>query len=355
MSNAGTAAPPAPKAPAPSKAMAQKLVSRVAERFGIEPEKFLQTLRDTVFHPGWSDGKMNEAFSDSELAVALTLCERYELDPFAKEIYVTRSRGKLLVIVPVDGWIRIMHREKRFRGVAFEDVRGEKGELLAITCKLKVDGLEWPVTVTEYLAECKRPTDPWSSHPHRMLQWKALIQGNRVAFGIAGLMDDDEAERFILGEDRIVDVTPTAAPPRTASYVAPPSTVPVPEELKAPPKTAGKEPVWSSPQLQKKLSKTAQAKAAAEAAAQAPPPAPPEEAQEPPEDTAGPAAGNGAEDTEDVREALYDEWTPLRNTLSPQQMMEVRRRVGIEYINLSCTAPQLRAVIAAAKEVISGS
>jgi hypothetical protein len=45
--------------------------------------------------------------------------------------------------------------------------------------------------VTEFLAECKRGTEPWKNMPRRMLRHKALIQCARVAFGFA-LYDDDE-------------------------------------------------------------------------------------------------------------------------------------------------------------------
>jgi hypothetical protein len=49
--------------------------------------------------------------------------------------------------------------------------------------------------VTEDMAECKRPTEPWTKWPARMLRHKAAIQCARYAFGFAGIIDPEEAER----------------------------------------------------------------------------------------------------------------------------------------------------------------
>jgi hypothetical protein len=64
-----------------------------------------------------------------------------------------------------------------------------------------------PTVITEYMAECRRPTDPWNSHPKRMLRHKAMIQCARLAFAFAGIYDPDEGERVLAAENAI-DVTP---------------------------------------------------------------------------------------------------------------------------------------------------
>ena len=55
------------------------------------------------------------------------------------------------------------------------------------------------------MGECKRGTQPWQSHPKRMLRHKAMIQCARLAFGFSGIYDEDEAQRIV---ER--DVTPAA-------------------------------------------------------------------------------------------------------------------------------------------------
>ncbi|MGQ0416506.1 recombinase RecT, partial [Bacillus sp. HC-TM] len=64
-----------------------------------------------------------------------------------------------------------------------------------------------PICVTEWMDECRREpfktregreiTGPWQSHPKRMLRHKAMIQCARLAFGFAGIYDNDEAERIV--------------------------------------------------------------------------------------------------------------------------------------------------------------
>ncbi len=69
----------------------------------------------------------------------------------------------------------------------------------ACTCKIYRKDRKHPTIVTEYMGECKRNTQPWQSHPTRMLRHKTLIQCARLAFGFAGIFDQDEAERVIEG------------------------------------------------------------------------------------------------------------------------------------------------------------
>jgi hypothetical protein len=61
------------------------------------------------------------------------------------------------------------------------------------TCTIHLKDRAHPVVITEYFEECKRETDPWRTMPRRMLRNKAMIQAIRVAFGIGGIHDEDEA------------------------------------------------------------------------------------------------------------------------------------------------------------------
>ena len=72
------------------------------------------------------------------------------------------------------------------------------------TCIIYRKDRSRPVKVTEFMDECKRGTGPWQSHPRRMLRHKAMIQCARLAFGYAGIYDQDEAERIVEK-----DITPT--------------------------------------------------------------------------------------------------------------------------------------------------
>ncbi len=105
-------------------------------------------------------------------------------------------------MVGVDGWARIINEHPQFDGMEFAYDK-EEG---ACTCKIYRKDRTHPTIVTEYMGECKRNTQPWQSHPTRMLRHKTLIQCARLAFGFAGIFDQDEAERVIEGSAAEVHV-----------------------------------------------------------------------------------------------------------------------------------------------------
>lgn len=109
----------------------------------------------------------------------------------------------------IDGWYRIVNRQPDFDGVEFDDHLDSNGQLTAITCRMYIKGRSRPVTVTEYLSECRQAkSDVWSKYPSRMLRHKAYIQCARMTFGISEMVDPDEADRIRSGER---DVTPPPA------------------------------------------------------------------------------------------------------------------------------------------------
>ena len=162
----------------------------MATRFGMEPQAFEQTLRATVV-PG--------NCSKEQFAAFLLVAREYELNPLTKEIYAFPAKGGgIQPIVSIDGWCNLINSHPQLDGIEFDD-RLEGGKVTSITARLWRKDRQKPIVVTEYLAECQRQTDPWKQYPRRMLRHKALIQCARYAFGFAGIVDPDEAER--LGAD----------------------------------------------------------------------------------------------------------------------------------------------------------
>lgn len=101
---------------------------------------------------------------------------------------------------------------------------------VSCTCKIYRKDRRVPTSITEYLTECKRNTDPWNSHPSRMLRHKATIQCARVAFGFAGIKDPDEAERIIEAEvvETVSAKKPPVATPQRRQVPAPAETIQLP-------------------------------------------------------------------------------------------------------------------------------
>lgn len=165
----------------------RSLVAVMAAKYEIEQENFLSTIKATVIGPN---------ASREELIAFLLVANKYDLNPLTKEIYAfPKKGGGIQPIVSVDGWANIINSHPDFDGMEFHDLLGESHELLAITCKMYRKDRSHPIECTEYMAECKRGTDVWRQWPRRMLRHKAMIQAARYAFGLAGIMEPDEAER----------------------------------------------------------------------------------------------------------------------------------------------------------------
>jgi phage recombination protein Bet len=196
------------------------LVAKMAGRFNVEPTKLMATLKATAF-------KSDKAISDEQMMALLVVADQYDLNPFTKEIFAfpDSKGGGIVPVVSVDGWTRIINEHTQFDGVTFETTIGDDGA--ECTCTIFRKDRAHPTVITEYFAECKRGTAPWSSHPRRMLRHKALIQCARVAFGFAGVFDEDEAQRIVknMGEAEEVvtadgEIITPAVKPSAAEAVA---------------------------------------------------------------------------------------------------------------------------------------
>lgn len=132
-----------------------------------------------------------------QITAFLMVAKEYKLNPITKEIYAFPAKGGgVQPIVSIDGWLKIINSHPQFDGMEFADTLDNNGQLAAVTCRIYRKDRKHPVEVTEYMAECKRNTDPWKQWPGRMLRHKATIQAARYAFGFSGIVDPDEAERI---------------------------------------------------------------------------------------------------------------------------------------------------------------
>lgn len=168
--------------------IAQNQAVALAKQFNIQgdPEELVQTLKATAFRSNATDAQFN---------VLMIVATQYGLNPFTKEIYAFPDKNNgITPVVGVDGWARIINSHPQFDGMEFTS------DAESCTCKIYRKDRNHPTIVTEYLEECKRPTQPWNSHPRRMLRHKAMIQAARLAFGFGGIYDEDEAERIEAAE-----------------------------------------------------------------------------------------------------------------------------------------------------------
>lgn len=183
------------------------LVQRFASRYFVDADKLLSTLKATAFSQRPDKQGNIPDITNERMMALLVVADQYKLNPFTKEIYAYPDKYQGIVpVVGVDGWSRIINEHPALDGIDFR-----YADKLATMPKAKPCP-EWceviikrkdrssPIVVREYLDEVFRELDnmsPWQTHTKRMLRHKTLIQGARIAFGFAGIYDEDEAERII--------------------------------------------------------------------------------------------------------------------------------------------------------------
>lgn len=162
------------------------VVAKMAERFEMQPQEFERTVRSTV---------CPQNITNEQFVAFLMVAKEYNLNPITKQIYAFPSKGAIVPIVSIDGWLRIINENPNFDGMEFVD-NVVDGKLFSITCRMYRKDRNRPTEVTEYMGECVRGTDTWKQWPARMLRHKATIQAARYAFGLSGIYYEDEAQRM---------------------------------------------------------------------------------------------------------------------------------------------------------------
>lgn len=191
---------------------ATSLVVRFADRFGLEANRMVATLKATAF-------RTSQAITDEQLAQLLIVAEQYNLNPFTKELYayVDDKRGGAVVpVVGIDGWLRIINERPEFDGM--DIVEADDGSTCTVTIYRK--DRTHPTVITERLIYNKRNTAAWTGNPPRMLRHRATMQCGRYAFGFAGIHDDDDAHRIIDGGDVERVEPPSASAQRVRAVLA---------------------------------------------------------------------------------------------------------------------------------------
>jgi phage recombination protein Bet len=227
----------------------QGLVSKLADKFGVDPAKMLATLKATAFKV--TTGEV----SNEQMMSLLVVADQYGLNPFTREIFAFPDKKSGIVpVVGVDGWSRIINENPQFDGMEFNQsekmvsLPGAKEAPEWMECVIHRKDRAHPIRVREYLDEVYRPpfkgkgkdgkpyetNGPWQSHTKRFLRHKVMIQASRLAFGYVGIYDQDEAERIIEGEtvNEVVGKPVVTMPKAKSSKVidaAPVESIPEPE------------------------------------------------------------------------------------------------------------------------------
>lgn len=204
------------------------IIALLAQKFYMEPDEFVRTIKATC--------GLTKATNEEFLAF-LIVAHEHDLNPLAHEIYAfPKQGGGIQVVASIDGWLKIANRHPMHDGIEVKEHFGTGGDLIAVTCRIWRKDRKVPIVATEYFKENKRDTGPWKTMPSRMLTHRAKAQAIRTAYGLSGIMDQDEYEAFM---ERQSASKPAIETPLTAiadSIPDLPDAEPAPEEPKVEPK-----------------------------------------------------------------------------------------------------------------------
>lgn len=179
--------------------MSNNQIAVMASRLSIDESELASIVKSTVMPSG-------KPVSDEQFVSFMAVANEYKLNPLVKEIYAFPARGGIQPVVSIDGWIKIITSHPDFDGMSC-DYEFDGKKILSATCNIHRKSMNHPISATEYFEECNMGTDPWKKYPRRMLKHKATIQAGRYAFGISGIIDPDEKDRYERIEE--TDITPS--------------------------------------------------------------------------------------------------------------------------------------------------
>lgn len=196
-----------------------RLSSRLAVDLGVDVEQVFDVIRHNII----SVPKGDAPATNGEVFHVMSVMDRYKLDPFVRQIYAFRHKGKLCVMVGYDGWVSMAHRTPGFQGVTYEYPKGVDALVKSADGKAE----SWPLVIATAQSSDRLPTTRpcffrewyvpqaqtpgcWQKQPtHRHLQ-KAFTMVVREHCGIVGLMDETDVEMLRWQERNERDLaTPT--------------------------------------------------------------------------------------------------------------------------------------------------
>lgn len=164
--------------------------------------------------------------NDGELAMFLEICARYDLDPFSKQIWAIKIRGKVQIVVSRDGLLALANRSPDFRGCQSHEVREHdhfqtlvdqdghvhvdhqwldregkpthggrdgqlRGDIIGGFAYVRREG-HVDTMFMAYSAQYNKGENVWLTHPSAMSVKAAEAMALRKAFSISGVIGESE-------------------------------------------------------------------------------------------------------------------------------------------------------------------
>lgn len=172
-------------------------------------EEEIETIKRTV---------ASEANTD-ELKMFLHVAKSYGLDPFNKEIFFWKVKGKPTIMTSRDGYLKIADRQPQYDGLVSDVVRKndnfkrksdgieheygtERGDIVGAYALVYRKDRSYPVYVFASFEEYRSDTKVWYQYPSAMILKVAESMALKRSFSVSGLVSREEMDVQQLEEDK---------------------------------------------------------------------------------------------------------------------------------------------------------
>lgn len=134
--------------------------------------------------------------TDTELRLFLHLAQKYDLDPFAKEIWFIKYKdGKDKsphMYTSRDGYLKIAHRSGVFDGMESYTIDDDQGRPVKAVCAVYRKDMSRPFKAEIKVSEYRQDTRIWLKYPSALAIKTAEVFALKRAFSISGLITTEE-------------------------------------------------------------------------------------------------------------------------------------------------------------------
>ncbi|KKM85203.1 hypothetical protein LCGC14_1291370 [marine sediment metagenome] len=170
------------------------VLDQASEVMGVPPDRVLALLRHK-----WKVSKDQDPFTDWELFLGASMIGRYLLDPITKEVYLGRAKdGRLMIIVGIDGFIKILDRTDHYDGFEQTYEFDEKtGQMVWCETTIYSTKRSHPTVYKGFASEYAQLAGfMYKKIPWHMLRLFSLRHATRLFTPMGAVVTEDEAERM---------------------------------------------------------------------------------------------------------------------------------------------------------------
>lgn len=174
------------------------LSGKAATLLGVPAAQVCKHLRNV-----WTVSNGKEPLTDQEMFQGISMIARYELDPIAREITVTRDgKGRLLTIIRIDGWIKILDRTDHYDGMDVEEHFGDDKKIEWIETRIFSSKRTHPTVYRAHQSDYRNVAGPVAgSMPIHMLRLFSLRHAARLFTPLGGnVVTEEEAGIMMRGD-----------------------------------------------------------------------------------------------------------------------------------------------------------